>query len=169
MDPEPQELRLMTTRGATLSTLSYGYAYSSELTCSSWEPVPPGFLLAGLMWQEVDYWLSSYTGFSARVGFIYAGARVALVAGKAVLGTEPRAARSYSSYSDDGGGGGGSSVGMIVGIGVGVAAALIITAALISISRRRSRRQQQQWHNAGPYPPAVGVERPMAPEILLAK
>ncbi|KAG2498312.1 hypothetical protein HYH03_003573 [Edaphochlamys debaryana] len=74
MQPQPQQLRLMTARGAVLKVGNddvphrYGTVYTT--TCSDWEPVPPGFLLAGVSWMKDT--ISIFEGFSGRAAFIFA-------------------------------------------------------------------------------------------------
>ncbi|KAG2498309.1 hypothetical protein HYH03_003570 [Edaphochlamys debaryana] len=136
LESAPSQIRLRSALGMVLKTGPDDTGLS--VTCSPWEDVPSGYLLAGLMWQRLSD--PSYNGPSGRVAFLYAG-------------------QPPPSSGGAGSAGGGGSVGMIIGIVVGVTGALAIAVALVF---HYKKRRQQRRSNAY----LLGAEQPLAPEAL---
>ncbi|KAG2498310.1 hypothetical protein HYH03_003571 [Edaphochlamys debaryana] len=169
LESAPSQIRLRSALGMVLKTGPDDTGLS--VTCSPWEDVPSGYLLAGLMWQSLSD--PSYNGPSGRVAFLYAepAAGSWFYTGPFKGGSPPPAGQPAPSS------GGMTNVpGITAGVFVACLTPLAIIGALGVYFKRRKQQQQerqrqqqreeqrQQQLSGGGF--LVGPEQPRAPETL---
>ncbi|KAG2491376.1 hypothetical protein HYH03_010373 [Edaphochlamys debaryana] len=173
-DPEPWQLRFRTAVGQVEAVGGTG----GNCSASAWEEVPPGFLLAGVVWQSSP---ADANATSSRLAFIYAEPHPDTWAYAGPFTSVPSPPKpppppsrdpAYGSMYDDGSDGGSRS-GLIVGVCIGSLA----LAAVMSFCTARARQLQRQSRGANSTAAAAvaggdveaaqtAASRPMVPEAL---
>ncbi|KAG2454715.1 hypothetical protein HYH02_000552 [Chlamydomonas schloesseri] len=137
----PSKLLLRTASGRTIG-IGYESPFASSSVCGGltpqpWEPVPPGYLLGGMVTEKVG---SEGFGFN-RVGYVF-------VEASPPRPEDYRPPPSASSFRGSGSGSGSSGsgsggAGMAVGIGVAVGCVALVGAALLTFLGLRRRARQR--------------------------